>query len=273
MIFKKIKRAIFHIYALIKKNIKILLVFKYNLIISFISPIIGLIFPMIIMGAFFFEFNAQFGVWSANNFIIYQFIAFQIGLIKGLMGRFPGDLRSEKAWATLNLIIIAPFSRLNLLIGTFFTHFIIISIPFLTSFIICYIFFPISILTVFLLLMLYLLLALIFSGIGIILSMIAVAKIEYLKPLTFLISLLFMFSAVTYPFEIFPETLQNIINLNPFYYLFDLIRLAWIEDNFLFSITEHSLNYSILILFSLIFILISIYIFNHLYQKYGIEGA
>ena len=194
---------------MVQKNLKIALVFKYNLIIALIQPIIALIFPMIIMGAFF-NYNAEFGVWNQDNFLVYQFIAFQIGLISGILGRFSGSLRADKSQYALHYIMIAPLTRVNLLIGIFITHFILISIPFIVTFIICYIYFPILIFTIFLIFLLYFMLTLIWGSIGIVLGVYAIAKYHYVKPINFTISLFFMFSCVTYPFEIFPKVIQDV---------------------------------------------------------------
>ena len=269
MILKTIRRNLFQTFAIIEKNVRLQLRYKMNLIINYISQILGIILPIIIMSNFF-NFKASFGSWSNENFLVYQFIAFNIGLIKGIMGRFPSELRQEQVWFTLPGIIIAPFNNLNLLFGIFLTHLTFILIPFIIFFAMCYLYYPISIITIMLVIGLFLLVALIFSGIGILLGIFATSKYKYLGLISFFFSIFFLFSCITYPFEIFPEFFQNLIALNPLYYIFDILRLTWIEDNIIFSITTHFTILLFLISFAIIFPSISIFLFIKFYKKYGI---
>ncbi|GAG84268.1 unnamed protein product [marine sediment metagenome] len=84
--------------------------------------------------------------------------------------------------------------------------------------------------------------------------------------------MIFWFSCITYPYELFPVVLQNMINLNPLYYLFDLIRYAWLEDDILLTLSIHFINLVIMILIAVILPILGVIIFNKAYKKYGISG-
>ena len=84
--------------------------------------------------------------------------------------------------------------------------------------------------------------------------------------------MVFWLSCLTYPFEIFPGIIQQIINLNPLYHIFNILRMTWIENNIIFSISSHPLEYLILFSTVLIFPIISIYVFKKIYKKFGIVG-
>ena len=139
-------------------------------------------------------------------------------------------------------------------------------------FIICYIVYPISLLTVLSVILIFFLIALIFSAIGLFLGVFAITNENIWKILGFILNFIILLSCITYPYEIFPSFIQQIINLNPLYYLFDLLRFVWIEDHLLISILTHPIDIMILFTLAIALPLISVYIFNTVYQKYGIVG-
>jgi len=259
------------IYAIAEKDIKLELRFKFRFIMAFIYPIIGIIMPIIVMNSLL-SYNIEFGPWNSTNFMVYQILAYNIGLINGIQNRFQSSLYQEKIWLTLQALIIAPFKRNNLLFGIFFTHLILISIPFLFFLILCYFYYPITIVTLLNILFLFILLGLLFSGIGLIIGVFAISNESIMKLINLIIIFFFYFSCITYPFQLFPYSFQIIINYNPLYYIFNLIRLVWIEDNILLSLNYHFLNFLLLLIGAIIFPILGIIIFNKIYEKYGIKG-
>lgn len=268
---KIIKYNLSKIAAITERNVKIKIRFKGPIIMRFITPIFTIFVPIFILGKFF-EYNTDFGQWNATNFLVYQFVAIQVITVKGVMGELPAWLKMEKIRQTLPTLIIAPFNRFDLLIANILSYFIYNSLPLIITFILCYIYFPISFFTVAFLFFLYLLLTLGFGGIGMILGIFAVSNENLLTYFNFIISILIMFSSVTFPFQIFPEPVQTAINLNPFYYIFDIARVLWVEDNFLTTLVNHPIHFLILFTFAIVPPLIGIPIFNKVYNKYGIVG-
>lgn len=222
-IFKIIKDNLSQIYALTVKDVKLSLRFKYNLIFSYIEPIISIFLPIIIMGKLF-DYNPQFGPWTKENYMAYQFIAMNLSLVTALRYRYPAHFYQEKWWQTFPALIIAPFNHINLLLGVFFSHFVMILPPFIIFFAICYFYVAVNLEIVIVMVGLYLLLALIFGGIGIVLGIFSITNEGAVTLSSFLISLVFFVSCISYPYEIFPGFIQQIINLNPFYYIFDLFQ-------------------------------------------------
>ena len=227
--------------------------------------------PLIIMTKFF-SFNQSLGLWNEKNFLIFVFVAYHLSLLKDITNQFPMSFRYEKYWETLPALIIAPFNRFNLLLGIFFSHLMIIAIPFAIFFIICYIIFPIGLITVLFIIALYLLVAIIFSGIGIILGVLTVSKENYVEVLRLLLNITFWFSCLNYPYEIFPKIIQSIIVRNPFYYIFYILRISWVEDDVIFTITTHLYNFTVLIIGAITLPVIGVIIFNKIYRKFGIVG-
>ncbi|MHA1695863.1 MAG: ABC transporter permease [Candidatus Helarchaeota archaeon] len=259
------------IYALAEKNIKLELRFKFRFIMSFINPIIGIIMPLIVMNSFV-SYNVSFGPWNSNNFAVYQLLAYDIGIVSGIRNKYASDLNREKIWLTLHALIIAPFNRMNLLLGIFLSHLMLTALPFSLFLILCYIYYPISSFTLLAMLFLFFLLALFFSGIGLIIGTYAISNESIMNSINFIMGLFFYFSCILYPFQLFPESFQAIINLNPLYYIFDVIRLTWIEDNFLFSIFSHATDFLILIIGATAFPFLGVFIFDRVYKKRGIVG-
>jgi len=269
--FKKIKENLSQIAAITEKDVKLSLRFKLPFIIHFITPLITIILPLIIMGKFL-KFNPQFGPWTKDNYMVYPFIGYNIMLTSRIVHIFPFKFNLEKYWKTLSLTIIAPFNRFYLLLGIFLSHLILISIPFSIFFILCNIYYPISFLTALSIIMIYFLIAVIFSGFGLILGVFVVSNENFFGIISLMFTWVLWFSCISYPFEIFPELIQSIINLNPLYYIFDFLRLSWIENNIIISGTSHIYHLLILIILTIIIPFLGVYIFNFVYKKYGIVG-
>lgn len=266
-----IQNNISKIVAIIEKDIKLRLRFKFKLYFSFISPMISIILPLIIMGKFF-EFNIEYGPWNSSNYMVYIFLAYNIMLLRGLINRYSLQFSQEKFWQTLPGLLIAPLNTYYLLIGIFISFMILISIPLIIFFIICFLFYPISIFTVLSIIFVFLLIAIIFSGLGLILGIFAISN-ENISPfLSFGLGLFFMVSCLSFPFEIFPVYIQNIINLNPLYHIFYFLRSVWIENNIIFSISSNLLSFLVLIASAIILPCIGVFIFNRVYKKHGIVG-
>lgn len=268
---KTIQNNISQIFAITEKNVKLGTRFKFKLIFSFISPIISLIVPIIIMGKFF-ELNTNFGPWDADNYIVFLLLAYEIMLLQRIMSKFPNHFSNEKFWQTLPALIIAPINRINLLFGIVISQLIITLIPMFFFFIWCFIFYPISLFTVFFIIGIFFLLALMFSGIGIILGILAISKENWSPIVSFAFGLLFLTTCITFPYEVFPEIIQDIVNLNPLYHVFYFLRIAWIENDLILSITSHSFSFIYLVGLAIVLPIIGVIIFNKIYKKYGIVG-
>ncbi|MFX1363498.1 MAG: ABC transporter permease [Promethearchaeota archaeon] len=266
-----IKDNFYQIYAIVDKNIKLQLRFKLALIFSLVTPIISIFLPIIILGKLF-ENNLRFGPWNSSNYLIFIFISYTILLLQKIIGMFPSQFRQEKFWQTLPAMIIAPFNRFNLLFGIALSYLIVMAIPFTAFLILSYVFFPINFLTFLLVIAIYLLIVLIFGGIGLIFGIFAISRENLWSLLSFLLTFVFWFSCISYPFELFPGLIQNIINLNPLYYIFDILRLTWIENDIIITFTSHYPNFIVLIISAIILPSIGVLIFNLIYKKYGIVG-
>lgn len=270
-IFKNIKDNLSQILAITEKNIKLQLRYKTNLIFRFINPLISIILPIVILGQIF-TFNEAFGPWDASNFLVYQLTTYQILLLYRVTNQFPSDLRAEKMWETLPGLIIAPFKRINLLIGIFFSYLTVVIIPIVIFFVICYIYYPISFLTVLSIVFLFFLMSSFFSGIGLIYGILAISKENYINFFNLLMNIILMFSCITLPFEFFPGYFQQFINLNPLYYVFNIVRMTWIENNIILSFSTQLLSFLIIIILGIISPVLGLFIFNFIYKKYGIAG-
>ena len=250
---------------------KIQLRFKFNLIYSIFSPFLPIFMSLIVLMRFFVA-DVTLGQWNDTNYLVFLFTAFNIELLRRIIQDFPDDFRLEKYWKTLPALMIAPFNKVYLLFGVFFSHLIIIAIPFVVLFVLTYLISPIALLTILLIIGIYLLIDLIFSGIGLFLGVFAISKENYWRIFAIGIQIVFYASCVIYPFEIFPQEIKPILQLNPFYHIFDLLRITWLEDNAILISTNYPFQFIILIGTAIIVPLIGIYIFNKVYNKFGIVG-
>jgi len=268
---EQIKRNIIQILAITEKNYKISIRYKFSLVFSYVSPLISFIFPFIIMGSLF-SFQENYGPWNAENYVIYIFIGYNILLLERIMHNLSSQFLSEKYWLTLQAIMIAPFNRFNLLLGYVLSHIIEIIFPFSIFIILCYIFFPISLLTIIMILFLMGCLLLSFSGLGFIIAVYNISNENIAQIVNFCLSMFLLFSCLSYPYEIFPSYIQFFVNKNPIYYLIDIVRLTWLENDIFFTLTNHPIHFLILIIFLFLLPTSGIYIFNYIFKKYGITG-
>ena len=68
--FKKLKSIIYKIATIAEKNTLMLFRFKYGVIISFITPLISILIPILVFGKIF-EFTSDFGPWTTENYIVF----------------------------------------------------------------------------------------------------------------------------------------------------------------------------------------------------------
>ncbi|MGV9206046.1 MAG: ABC transporter permease [Promethearchaeia archaeon] len=272
-LFKKrvLKDNLSQIYALTEKNVKLSLRFKYQVVFGYISPVVTILLPLIIFEKLF-NLTGSLGPWTPTTYAVFLATAYNLNLLKDLIGDFPSQLRREKFWQTLPALIIAPFNRLNLLLGIFCSSLILISVPFIGFLFLNYMVYPVSFWTLLFCLFIYLLIALIFSGIGLFIGVFAITNENLWRFMKFGMNFVFWASCITYPFALFPEIIQLGISLNPLYHIFTFLRFAWIDDNLLLTITTYPHQFWILLGTAILLPLISVTLFNKIYQKHGISG-
>ncbi|MEE9379080.1 MAG: ABC transporter permease [Candidatus Lokiarchaeia archaeon] len=271
MIFKKIRRVISKTSAIVEKNIQMRMRFKYKTILSYITPILTILITVIIMDKFF-DYNIKFDPWTSENYMVFVFIGYNILLMRGMINLIPQNLMIEKYWKTLPALITAPFNRFYLLFGYIFSEILGIIIPFTVFLIITFIYYPISFLTFIIIIIIFLGISIIFSGIGLLLGAFAISNENLWSMLDFIARTIFWFSCISYPFYLYPKIIQNIIDINPIYYIIDIIRWTWIEDNILMTVQLHPVHILIFISLLIIFPIICVYTFNYIYKKLGISG-
>ena len=259
------------IFNIAEKNTKLRLRFKFQLVYSIVTPFFAIFMSFLILTRFL-EIETRLGRWDNTNFYIFLFIAYNIELLRRTISEFPKDLILEKYWKTIPAIMIAPINKLHLLFGILVSHLIIISLPFAVFFIWAYLIYPISIFTFIFIIFIFLLVEIIFCGIGLFLGAFAISKENYWRIFDICIHIVFLFSCITYPFELFPDSIQRIILLNPLYYIFDILRITWLDNNILLTISKYPFHFIILIVMAITIPLIAIYIFTVIYNKYGIVG-
>jgi len=268
---KKIRRIFSKTFAIAEKNVLTQLRFKQYMVWRWVLPIISILMPIIILDKLF-ELNTNIDPWTSQNFMIFIFIGYNITIMQTMITFIPKSLQSEKYWKTLPALITAPFNRFYLLFGYILSEFLGILIPFAIFFITMLIFFPLSIPTLIIVSLMFVGIGIVFSGIGLFLGAFAISNENYLYVLEFATRLILWFSCITYPFQLFPKVVQNLISLNPVYYLIDLIRLTWIDDNIILTVLSHPIHISIFVASLVIFPIICVLVFDMTYKKLGISG-
>jgi ABC-type polysaccharide/polyol phosphate export permease len=270
-----LKRSLKQTMALVERNIFFETRFKLAFLTRFLTPIIQIFMPLIIFGAIFnIREDYQFGYWKSDNYMLFILIAFCIQFLRQIIDNFRLLFLREKYWKSLQALLVAPINRYALLFGFLISEMILISIAFSVFFIIAAILFPINIFYLLLVFLLFLCSAIIFGSIGLISGILIIAKEGILRVFTLGLKILFWLSCFSYPLQIFPEFLHFFILLNPLYYIIDILRLTWlmgIDANL--ALSFFTPTHIIILVLSTIFLpIISVYLFNKFYDKYGISG-
>lgn len=272
---KEFKRYIRQILAITEKNLFLQLRYKANIVTRFLNPIIQLVLFIFIFRIIFkYNQDVKIGYWDGNTYILFLLLAFVVQFSTSIISRYREMFVAEKYWNTLSATLVAPVNRFIILLGVIFSELIIISIPLLFLFIITFILYPIPLLYLFLVLLIYFSIILIFGGIGLIIGVFAISNEEWVPYSLILIRLILLFSCINYPVQIFPEFFQVFVKLNPLYYLFDLFKLTWYMGlDFENAISYITINHIIsLILLTILTPIVSLYLFERIYKKYGITG-
>lgn len=272
---KSVRRNITQTTALIERNIFFEMRFKLVLFTSFLNPFIRILMPLIIFGAIFsISEGFSFGYWTGENYVLFLLIAFCVQFLRRIVENFRQLFFREKFWKTLQALMVAPINRYVLLFGILISEMILISIPFIFFLIFALILFPISILNLLIVLVLFFCLSIFFGSLGLIVAVLVVTKEGIYRIFKLGLTFLFWLSCISYPLQLFPEIIQNVILLNPLYYFIDLIRLVWImgiDYNLAISFLS-PLHIFIVAIFTVLLPILSVALFNIFYKKFGITG-
>ncbi len=270
-----IKRSARQIIAYVEKDISIEFRVKASIISRFLNPIIQLFVLLFIFGLIFsIKPGYSIGYWNGQNFILFLLIAFSIQFSSSITGKFLQLFRREKYWKTLSAIMVAPVHRFTLLMGVLVSEFVILSVPLCILFILALILYPISLIYILLILLVFFSIYLTFGAIGLIIGVFGISYEELVPYINISLRFVFLFSCINYPLQIFPEFFQIFVLVNPLYYFIDLLRLSWylgIDYETSISLITPIHIISALSL-TILLPIISIYLFEKVYKKYGITG-
>ena len=270
-----IRRSARQIIAYIEKDILLEFRVKASIVTRFLNPVIQLIALFFVFGLIFsVREGYSIGYWNGRNFILFLLIAFSVQFSESIILKFDQLFRREKYWKTLGAIMIAPVNRFTLLMGVLASEFVIISVPLCILFIVALILYPIAIIYIFLILLIFFSLYLTFGAMGLIIGVFGISYEALVPYIKLFLRLLFLFSCINYPLQIFPEFFQFFVLLNPIYYYVDLLRLVWYlgidyETSISLITPIHLISVISLTILSPI---ISIYLFEKVFKKYGITG-
>ena len=270
-----IKRYNRQILAMVEKEFFLQSRIKSNFIFRFLNPVIELLLLIFVFGIIFnIKEDFSLGYWNVNNYILFLILAFSIQFSKSVMSKYYELFMYEKYWKTISAIMVAPVHRFTLLISVLISELVMNFIPLFFLFMIAIILFPIPFINILLVFLVFFCIFFIFSSIGLIIGVFTISHEELVPYIQILLRFIFLFSCTNYPKEIFPDIIQDIVVLNPFYYIFDLLRISWYlgvdyETAIRLVTPTHIIVISV---FTIITPMISIYLFNRIYKKRGISG-
>lgn len=269
-----LKLFLYQIHALVIKDLRLKMRYKYKFIFTIILPLTAFIVPLLIFRKLFEAIgNESFGIWTADNYIIFILSGIFIVILMKLLPAYGKSLLREKYWKTLPGLFLSPVNIYNLLISKILSELIIYVIPLIIIFIFCFIIAEASIITILFVLIIYIMASLFMASIGLAIGAFRMSVESGYTMFFNLINLFLIFSCIRYPKEFFPENLHFLIIWNPFYYYWDLIRTLLVlgYENVIYSPT-YTVHFIVVISLSFICPLLSVMFFIYMYKKYGLTG-
>ncbi len=269
-----LKAYYYQIVPLIIKDMKLKFRYKAKFLFAILVPFTSFIVPLLIFRTLFNTLGKKsFGIWTPENYIIFILTGIFIVALVKLLAVYGKSLLREKYWKTLPGIFLSPVNIYNLLISKLISELLIFVIPLGIIFILCFIIVKASLLTMLFVLIVYILAALFMASIGLAIGSFRMSIEGGYRVFFLIINVFLIFSCIKYPKEFFPENLQFLIVMNPFYYYWDLIRniLLFGFENVVFN-SNFFLHFIIIISLSAIAPVLSVTFFNYVYKKYGLIG-
>ncbi|MFX0142297.1 MAG: ABC transporter permease [Candidatus Hodarchaeota archaeon] len=296
--FQKTKRTVRQTMAVVEKEFLLKLRFPLGFISSiFTASIISLI-PLIfifsgLLGKSNDEIFAIFYFTHAEKNLIYYCLLYQsienlyfnsINQFNFLSWLLMGNILftfcnkgftvftkvfyEEKYWNTIQGMLLTPVNKVLILFGNLIMVLIESSIYFSLAIIICLFIYPVPIYNVISFFLIGCIMLIASGGIGFIVGAILLTNENFNTIFQLVQFTILFFSCYSIPIIMFPETFQHISFINPFYHGVSTAR------NVYYGIFGQSELFSLIyiITFAISISMLSVYIFNKLWKKYGISG-
>ena len=275
-IFKKttIRNTSGQLSALIEKNILLDIRIKSKIITRFINPLIQIFIYLLLFGLLFRVDSIQLGYWNSSNYIAFLLLAYNINLSRSIINKYFQLFIVEKYWNTLSAVLIAPLNRFILLIGILFSELVLDIIPITIIFTITYIISGVSVIFFILTIFLFFCIYFLFASIGLLIGVFAISNEEYVHYSFFFLRIIILLGCLNFPIEVLPDILHFLVYINPFYYVFDLLRLSLYlgMDFTTASSLINPFHLTIVPLFIILAPFVALILFDRIYKKYGITG-
>lgn len=260
--------------ALVIKEFKLKFRYKYKFILSIINPSLGFIIPYLVFRKLFQALgDDSFGIWTPQNYVIFILTGIIVVLIINIISIYGKSFLQEKYWKTLSGIFMSPLNISLFLIAKLVTELLVLGIPLVVVFIVCFIITQASFISILAILGIFFCSCFFIASLGLAIGSFRISIEGNYTVLFTIIQFFLIFSCYKYPRDFFPWYLQFIININPFYYYWDLMRNIFVFGfDFVLFNPNFLIHLIIILSFTTVFPILSIKFFNIVYRKYGITG-
>ncbi|MGQ4874921.1 MAG: ABC transporter permease [Promethearchaeia archaeon] len=270
----RIKKYYNEISALIIKELRLKLRYKFKFLSTIIVPVLAFIVPYLVFQKIFSVIgDKSFGIWTPQNYILFILTGIFVALIIEYIAIYGKTFLQEKYYKTLSGLFMAPIKISSLYISKFFTELLIYLPHLILIFAACFFIAKSSILSILFIIIIFLAACILLSSIGLVIGSFRISLEGNYTILYVLIKIFLIFSCYKYPKEVFPTYLHIIIAISPFYYYWDLIRYTLVFDVYylLFNPTFF-LHFLVVIIATISAPILSLKFFNYVFKKYGISG-
>lgn len=264
------KNFINQVFAVAEKEIRLKLRWGKDYFLAVIvTPLIYLIPYFLIYQGIFNLGSGNIGDLTRENYAVWLFLGtIYFTFASRGFGTFEPRFISEKYWMTIQATFLTPTNKYALLIGITIETFLETFVPLVIFTILSYIILPTTFLSLIGILGLLLVVLIASAGIGLLRGGIALINENFRSIIYYAIYFILFFSCYSLPYEILPKSLQFFVIINPFYHGLLLIRSMWFNT----LSVELWGSFLYIIIFTILTIIIAVWLFNKLIERFGIKG-
>lgn len=258
------------VFAVAEKEIRLKLRWGKDYFLAVIvTPLLYLIPYFLIYHGIFALGSGGIGDLTPENYAVWLFLGtIYFTFVSRGFTSFEPRFLSEKYWMTIQAIFLTPTNKYALLVGITIETFVETFVPLTIFTILSYIVLPTTIISLVGIIALLFVVLVASAGIGLLRGGIALINENFRSIIFYGIYFVLFFSCYSLPLEIIPESFQFLVLINPFYHGLLLTRSVWFNT----LGVELWVSFLYLIIFTIVTIIVAVWLFNKLIKRFGIKG-
>jgi len=264
------KQFIHQVLAVVEKELQLQLRWGKDFLLRIVvTPLFYLIPYFLLYQGLFNAGAGGLGELTPENYPVWLFLGtiYYTFVFNGF-STFENRFLLEKYWMTIQALFLTSINKYAYLIGVTIETLSESFVIFLVFCILSYFIIPTLFINIVGITIILLIVLVASAGIGLLRGGINLINENFRQVIFFALFFILFFSCYSLPLSILPDYLQIFATINPFYHGLLLIRSIWLNT------MDSSLLFSLfyLIIFTVITLIVAVWLFNKLLKRFGIHG-